>query len=1014
LASLGAVAYGLFVLPGHAPAQQPGHDKQVADVEKQIEEVQKRLAELKRGQVAKTGRPIALADILAWSAIRGSALSPDGQWFAYRCGPADGNGEVILRQTKGDKVYKFPAGQVGLSAGPQRPGQAAGPPLVFSHDSRWLAFNTNPPRPGPGFVPTSSPRPKVLLVKVATGEKTEFEGARRFAFSGEAATHLVLHMGLAPAGDSSGSAPASAPATASQAANPGAGDLILRDLANGTELTLGNVAEFAFDKHGHWLALAIDTRDHVSSGVQLRNMDTGALVVLDSGKAVYQNLAWTKKGDGLALLKGVEDKVHENLYSVLGFSQFNTGTPQKVVFDPSSDNAFPAGMTVSPNQAPAWTENLDGILFGIHKIKKKEVKAADKDDTAKTAEAIKIGKGIGVGKGVPKLGMAPGKDKADLVIWHWNDDRLQSQQQVQAPTDRKHSYLAIYRPAQKKFLRLADESLRNVTPAPKERWAIGLDTKPYQLMGTLDGRRYEDVHVIDLQTGARKKVLTKVRWFFGPSHDGSHFLYFDDGHFFTYDIAADKSYNISAATLTSFVNGDDDHNVTKPPTRLIGWSRDCAYLLLSDNWDIWKVPVHGGPGVNLTMDGKKDAIRYRLRLALDPEEKGIDLNAPVYFSMQGEWTKKAGVGRLDPGKTGITRLLWDDAEFASVQKAKGADFFLYTAETFKNYPDYYVTDASFQHGKKITDGVPAQDQFLWSSGARLIDYTSAKGDRLQGVLYLPANYEKGKSYPTIVYIYEKLSQNMHRYQAPTANGFNPAVYTSNGYAVLTPDIKYQINDPGRSAVWCVLPAVEAAVATGVVDKSRVGLHGHSWGGYQTAFLITQTDAFKAAVAGAPLTNLISMYSSIYWNSGTANQPIFESSQGRFTGGYWEDLDAYIRNSPVYHAKNVKTPLMLLHNDKDGAVDWNQGIEYFNTLRRLQKPVVLLQYKGENHGLAKPANKRDYTVRMREFFDHHLMGKPAPAWLKEGVPHLELEDHIKERSKGESVGWVERIREAHQL
>jgi dipeptidyl aminopeptidase/acylaminoacyl peptidase len=224
------------------------------------------------------------------------------------------------------------------------------------------------------------------------------------------------------------------------------------------------------------------------------------------------------------------------------------------------------------------------------------------------------------------------------------------------------------------------------------------------------------------------------------------------------------------------------------------------------------------------------------------------------------------------------------------------------------------------------------------------------------------------------------------------------VYTSNGYAVLMPDIKFRDNDPGVSSKECVLAALAAAVATGVVDREKVGLHGGSWGGYQTAFIITQTDAFKAAVAEAPLTNLVSIYSSIFRNTGAAMQPILESGAGRFTSGYWDNLDAYVRNSPVHHAKNVKTPLLLLHNDKDGAVDWNQGIEYFNTLRRLEKPVVMLQYKGENHDLAKPANRKDYTVRMREFFDHHLMGKPAPGWLKEGVPYLKLDDHLKKRGK----------------
>jgi dipeptidyl aminopeptidase/acylaminoacyl peptidase len=285
----------------------------------------------------------------------------------------------------------------------------------------------------------------------------------------------------------------------------------------------------------------------------------------------------------------------------------------------------------------------------------------------------------------------------------------------------------------------------------------------------------------------------------------------------------------------------------------------------------------------------------------------------------------------------------------------------------------------------LTNGLPNQDQFLWSSGARLIDYTSAKGDKLQGALFLPANYEKSKRYPTIVYIYEKLSSGLNKYQAPVANGFNKALYTSNGYAVLMPDIKFTVNDPGRSAVWCVLPALEAAVASGVVDKNRVGLHGHSWGGYETAFLVTQTDAFKAAIAGAPLTDMVSMYNAIFWSSGTAEMTMFESGQCRFSGGFWEELEAYIRNSPIHQARNVKTPLLLLHNDGDTNVNWTQGIEYFNTLRRLQKPVVMLQYKGENHGLAKSANKKDYTIRMREFFDHYLMDKAPPAWLVAGLP-----------------------------
>jgi dipeptidyl aminopeptidase/acylaminoacyl peptidase len=421
---------------------------------------------------------------------------------------------------------------------------------------------------------------------------------------------------------------------------------------------------------------------------------------------------------------------------------------------------------------------------------------------------------------------------------------------------------------------------------------------------------------------------------------------------------------------------------------------------------VWQAPARGGQFVNLTGNGKKDKIRYRQRYRLDPDEKGIDLSAPIFISALSDTTKKGGIARIDPGKPGAQMLLSDDASFGGLMKAKKADAYFYTRESYQDYPNYYLANNnSLTSGQKLTDANPQQKDFLWSSGSKLIEYTSAKGDKLQGSLFLPANYEPGKTYPTIIYIYEKLTQGHNNYAQPSFNGFNKSVYTSNGYAVLMPDIVYKVNDPGMSAVWCILPALQAALATGVVDKDRVALHGHSWGGYQTAFMVTQTDALRAAIAGAPLTDMISMYNLIYWNTGGGNMAIFESSQGRFTGSPVEIPEAYIRNSPVFHAKNVKTPLMILHNDKDGAVDFTQGIEYFNQLRRLQKPVVMLQYKGENHGLRVPANMKDYTIRMKEFFDHHLKGKPAPKWLTDGVPHLQIKEHLEERAK-EKVEPVE--------
>ncbi len=552
--------------------------------------------------------------------------------------------------------------------------------------------------------------------------------------------------------------------------------------------------------------------------------------------------------------------------------------------------------------------------------------------------------------------------------------------------------------------------MRTVTPQAKDAWAIGTDSREYDVEGATTGRSYRDVYGVSLTTGDRRLIKKQVRWTEGGSPDGAKWMYYENRNFFVYDMASGVAKNITGGQPFSVVNSEDDHNVVDPPRPALGWTSDSAAVLLTDGWDVWKVPAAGGPAVNLTVNGKKDSIRYRGRVRLDPDEKGVDLSKPQYFSAMAEWTKKQGYVLLEPGKTGVTPLMWDDASFSRLAKAKQTDVFIYSRETPTSSPEIYAANPRLANGRKLTNTQAEVAPFAWTSGSILIDFTNdyrgpdkkVKPERLQASLHLPANYEKGRTYPTVVYIYERLTQGHNSFPRPNVpgTGFNIAFYTSNGYAVLEPDIKYYVNDPGNSAVWAIVPAVKAAIATGVVDPERVALHGHSWGGYQTAFTVTQTDIFKAAVAGAPLTDMISMYGIIYKNSGGTNGAIFESSQGRFTGPPLEMWDAYTRNSPIRYAANVKTPLIILANDKDGAVDFTQGIEYYDTLRRLGKPVVLLEYPGENHGLAKIPNMEDYMFRMKEFFDHYLMAQPAPDWLENGVALLKMPDHITERLKAQ--------------
>jgi dipeptidyl aminopeptidase/acylaminoacyl peptidase len=787
---------------------------------------------------------------------------------------------------------------------------------------------------------------------------------------------------------------------------------------------MGPVGEYAFDRDGTWLAYTMSTPDRVGNGVQLRNMKSGVSKSLESAPLIYSHLAWVDSSAGLSVMRGKLDSLsRDTVFSIEAFTGFGAeGPSRQIVFDPAGRKDFPTGWKVASERAPRYATGLGTVFFGVRQAPKIARTAGTGGRSGEVATGAPGAGGAGAiapgARGATAAGGAAGNDSLpSLILWHYKDPRLQSQQIVQEQQDRAFNYLAEYRVADNRFVQLADDSIRSVTVTNGDRFAYGVNTAPYEERASYTGRNFEDVYTVDLATGARKLVQRKKpTGQMTGSPDGERLLYWGrDANWWVLDLSTLDSTEITRGVPTSFVNTDDDHNnLYAPAARSFGWSTDGKYVLLSDNWDIWKVATHPGtPAVNLTGNGKHDQIRYQTIYRFDPTRPagapagarggraanpadGIDLSRPLYLATYGEWTKKEGLSRVDPAGAGAKSLFFDDAN-VSITKARDADTYLYTRQTFAQYPDWHVFGPNFTAGYPLTDANPQMKELAWSSGTRLVNYVSAKGDKLQGALYLPANYQPGKQYPMLVTIYEKRSQGKNVFVSPSdTRAPDPSLYTDRGYVVFDPDIVYKVNDPGMSAVWCVVPAVKAAIATGIVDPKHVGLWGHSWGGYQTAFLVTQTDIFAAAVAGAPLTNMVSMYASIYWNTGGSDAAIFESSQGRFKGNFLENYDAYIRNSPVFHADKVHTPLMILQNDRDGAVDFNQGVTYYNTLRQLGKEVVFLEYVGENHGLAKPVNQRDYAVRMAEFFDHYLKGDPAPDWLKNGIPRLKMEEHLLAR------------------
>jgi dipeptidyl aminopeptidase/acylaminoacyl peptidase len=973
-------------------------------------------------------RPATLDDAIAWKHIAAPALSADGAWLAYRYGAEFAPGEVVVHSTRDDTEIRLIGGEPPRAAvGAVRPPER-GPAFTFSKDSKFLAWTLFPDQDpaaaaaaGAGEAAPDAARKvkqrKLGLVELASAKTVELDAVASYAFAGERADWIAIHKSgeeRARGGRRGGGAGGAGGNEESEHPGPGS-DLLLRHLETGRTLTIGHVTEYGFDESGRFLAWALHPDDETGAGVHVRDLETGIVRILASGGDYYSGLRWLEHGDALAFLEGRDDEAwKQDLYTLWGFSGFAAGEPLEVRWDPGEEKAVPAAMSLHPSQRPYWLEDRSAIVFGLRRLdpaskdeskeKKDDGEADPAPDPEPAPEPEREPEIIEVEGAKPaRAGNAKDEKKpatAGLVIWHWRDQRLQSQQRVEEKQDRDRASLAILRLPDRSFARLADEDLREVTLGEDDRFAIGIDRRRYELDSTLDGRRYQDVWAVDPRTGERWLAVEKVLWYYGVNPQGDRVLFYRDRAFWSYDLAARALHSLTAGLRTTFVDLENDRPLADPPVAPLGWSEDGHWVLLADNWDVWKVAAGGdaAAAVQLTRDGKEKGIRYRRAFRLDPDDEGLDLEQPLYIDAYGERTKKGGLARLAPGADRTELLLWEDAAFVRLLAAEGAPVLAFSRETAGDYPDLWVTDPDLRSGRRVTSAGAQREGLLWSTARRLLDYKSAKGDPLQATLHLPAGYQEGQRYPTVVYIYERLSPFHHRFWPPDPSGFSPSLYTSAGYAVLMPDIRYHVDDPGMSAVWSVLPALEAAVRTGVVDPARVGLHGHSWGGYQTAFLVTQTDKFRAAVAGAPLTNLISMYSSIYWNTGSANQPIFVSSQGRFSGDFLDNLDAYVRNSPVFQAAKITTPLLLLHNDKDGAVDFNQGIELFNILRRLRKPVVMLQYEGENHGLVKAENQRDYSTRMREFFDHHLRDAPAPPWLIDGVPRTELEKHLEERAR----------------
>jgi len=743
--------------------------------------------------------------------------------------------------------------------------------------------------------------------------------------------------------------------------------LILYFFKTGTFDTIPYVSNYAVSKNGRYLAYQTKPLEKDSTavpGVFLYDTNNRQSKSLMESKGDYKLQSFDEEAAQFAFFATTDTTKRDpkvyNLYYTL-----TTNPEVRMIAD-----------TLSPQMPPDWAVNSfrnatfshDGskLYFGISPV------IAPKDTTIDENELAK------------------------LDVWHYQDDYVQPMQLKQLKEELNRAYLCVFDVTDfSRYIRLGDTELENVTLSDRGdgEYALGTTTKGYRKEEQWIGYSSNDVYMVSTHTGKRTLVAKALSTRPSISTTGKYLAWFNrnDSQWYIYSVENKSTRCVTEGLDVHFEDATGQTPDKHGPFGAMGWSKNDRYYYVYDQYDIWQIDPTGKktPEMITKGTGRKEKIVFRHQ-KFDVEVEYIDMDKPQLLTAFNKETKEAGYYSLQPtGKTTLQKRIIAPKTFPSIFKAKNSDVFVYTKADFSTPPDLWTTADWWKNEKQLSYINPQINEYLWGT-VELVEWKTKDDYDVKGLLYKPENFDPAKKYPMMVYFYERHSDELYRHfaPAPSRSTINISFYCSRGYLVFLPDIYYVDGYPGRSAYNSVVAGVEMLSQNTWVDKEHIGIQGQSWGGYQVAYLVTQTDMFAAAGAGAPVANMTSAYGGIRWESGMVRQRQYERQQSRIGQTLWDRLDLYLENSPLFFADKVNTPLLIMHNDNDGAVPWYQGIEYFTALRRLGKTVYMLQYNGEEHNLVNRRNMRDLTVRLQQFFDHYLKGEPMPVWMKSGVPAKE--------------------------
>ena len=870
-----------------------------------------------------------------WQSIKDVVLSSDGNWMSYTITPQEGDGLLIVQHLKNKQQFKIERG-TGVQ---------------FTENNSFLiakikpTFNEARQAKISKKKPEEMPKDSMLIIDLVSNEIKKIASVKSFQLA-EHNSKVLIYLK-----DKKG-----------DITKEGA-DLVVYDLQNKTDRSFNNVAQYQVQPYGESVALFQIKSKTASAKVLLASTNDTLIKTLSSAVFSASNLTWDEQGKQLAYLIE-KDSTHKALQKDFSLAYYTDQSDSaKHVFD-RKHIVMPGQYTIGGDKKLNFSKSGASLSFGIQPI------LPIKDTSL------------------------PEFDRVSVDIWNYTDANLQSTQLKSVEASLKSTEAVQFKPALNQFTYLGKINDRQIqyTAEGDGQVAIANIDSNYTIASQWQGYGNRDLYVINTNTGQKQLIQKALKGnLVTASYDGSLIVFYDEvaKQYKSYNTATMQTKQI--AKDIKFPLYDEDNDVPDDPNAygIAMWMDNNKSFILYDRYDLWLVDASGLNASQLLTKGRTTKNVYRF-VNLNEDKKFIGFKDQLLLRTYNEVTKSEGIALFDMGNRTLFTITEKPMHFTTIVGAKNTNDFLAMQEDEKNAANvfHYILSQEKQSPIALATINTQQADYNWMQ-SQLVKWKAYTGKTAEGILYLPEDFDTKKKYPMIVYFYERNNHTLHNYlpPSPTPSRLNIPFFVSRGYVVFVPDIWYQKGYPGQGAYDYIVSGTKAMVQKGFIDSTRIGLQGQSWGGYQIAYLITKTNMYAAAWAGAPVVNMTSAYGGIRWGAGINRQFQYEKTQSRIGANLWERPDLYIKNSPLFELNKVKTPIVIMSNDADDAVPWYQGIEMFTAMRRLAKPIWMLVYNNEAHNLVERKNRKDIQIREQQFFDHYLKGAPMPTWMSKGVPAI---------------------------